>query len=118
MVLIVDDHADTAALLARVLRRAGIEAQAVTGGVEALSFMTGRVPALVILDVMMPDMNGIDVLRAMRRDDALRGVRVIMYSADAAYPRMREALRAGAHRYFVKGTIGSEQLVSEVRRLV
>jgi two-component system chemotaxis response regulator CheY len=65
---------------------------------------------------MMPDMDGIDVLRAIRRDPALQNVSVLMYSADSSYVRMKEAMREGAQAYLVKGTIGWDALVKEVKQ--
>lgn len=118
MVLIVDDHPDTAILLSKLLARAGVRAEFVTSGLDALGFLSRHVPRLVILDVMMPDMNGLDVLRAIREDAAYDAVKVMMYTADATYNRWQEALRNGAQAYLVKGTVHWDDLVTEVKRLL
>jgi CheY-like chemotaxis protein len=118
MVLVVDDHPDTCIALTKLLRRSGVTAEFVTSGEDALGFMNRQVPKLVILDVMMPDMNGIDVLRAIRRNLEFEKVAVMMYSADAASNRMKEAMRDGAQAYLIKGSIGWDQLVNEVKRFV
>jgi two-component system cell cycle sensor histidine kinase PleC len=116
MVLVVDDHPDTCTLLTRVLRRAGFEAEFVTSGIDAIAFLSRRLPQVVVLDVMMPDMDGIDTLRAMRDEERSRDVPVIMYSADASHDRMGEAMRQGAQGYLVKGTVGWDELLAAVRR--
>ena len=118
MVLVVDDHRDTASLLTKLLRRSGIPADFVTSGRDALDSLGHDPPKLVILDVMMPEMNGIDTLRAMRNDRAYDGVSVMMYSADAAHDRMKEAMREGAQLYVVKGSIGWVALVESVQLLI
>ena len=85
-------------------------------GPDALSVIRARMPRVVLLDVMMPDMNGIDVLRALRADLTYEQVSVLMYSGDPTHSRMKEALREGAQGYLVKGTVGWDDLISEVRR--
>ena len=118
MVLVVDDHPDTAMLLTKVLGKAGVRAEYVTSGPDALGFLSRQRPKLVILDVMMPDMDGIDVLRAIRKEPAFDAVKVMMYTADVSYSRWKDALRAGANAYVVKGTVNWDDLVNEVRSLI
>ena len=116
MVLIVDDHSDTCLALQKLLTRAGVPADYVTSGPDAVGVIRSRKPDVVVLDVMMPDMNGIDVLRTIRSDIAYEQVAILMYSGDHTHSRMREAMREGAQGYLVKGTIGWDELVKEVRR--
>ena len=118
MVLVVDDHPDTCIALVKLLRRSGVSADFVTSGIDALGFLNRQAPKLVVLDVMMPDMNGIDVLRAIRGETRFNGVSIMMYSADSSSGRMQQALNEGAQSYVVKGAIGWEQLISEVKRYV
>ena len=66
MILIVDDQKDAGTALERLLRHAGHEAVSVTGGAEALAMLYIRLPALVVLDVNMPDMDGLTVLRTIK----------------------------------------------------
>src|SRR5687768_5477927 len=118
MVLVVDDHPDTCIALVKLLRRSGVTADFVTSGLDALGFLNRRPPKLVVLDVMMPDMNVIDVLRAIRGEMRFNDVSVMMYSADSSSGRMQQALNEGAQSYVVKGSIGWDELVSEVKRYV
>jgi CheY-like chemotaxis protein len=115
MVLIVDDNPDTCVLLTRCFRRGGIACDSVMSGADALAFMQRQPPAVVILDVMMPDMSGIDVVRTIRRIDPLKEVPVIIYSGDSSYSVLQKAMQAGAQSFIVKGTVGLDQLVSEAR---
>jgi CheY-like chemotaxis protein len=113
LILIVDDNTDTADLLVRLLRRSGLAAHPVGGGADALDYLHNgdggqadhaALPNLVILDVMMPGMDGITCLRAIRSEWAWADLPVIMYTADFSLERMQQAMRFGAVGYIVKGT--------------
>lgn len=103
MILIVDDHLDTGAMLARLLRGSGYEVVAVTSGKAALAMLPKVRPSVVILDKCMPDLSGLDVLRIIQSDAALRTIPVILYSADDDPAEIVEAKRLGAQDYLVKG---------------
>lgn len=92
-------------------------AQFVTTGYDALVFLKHHRPSLVVLDVMMPDMSGIEVLRSIRGSNSFGDVPVLMYSADNGHGRIAEALREGAQGYIIKGIIGWREFIAEVRRL-
>ena len=117
MILIVDDHKDTGTALERLLRYAGHEAVSVTGGAEALAMLDVRKPSLLLLDVNMPHMDGLTVLRTIKEDNELKDVPVAMYSSDTQHATMVEAKRLGAVDFLVKGTIGFDQLVVRISEL-
>ena len=114
MFLIVDDQKDAGNILERLLRYAGHEAVSVTGGAEALAMLHVRKPSLMILDVNMPEMDGLTVLRTIKENDELKDVRVLMYSADTHYEMMVEAKRLGAVDFLVKGSVGFDILVARI----
>lgn len=116
MILIVDDHHDTGALLARLLKGCGYDAIAVSSGKAALSMLPNVRPSLVILDKCMPELSGLDVLRTIRADAALRSIPVILYSADDDPAEMIEAKRLGAQDYLVKGNTPWDVVRSTVGR--
>lgn len=115
-ILVVDDHRDTARVLATVFRRRGYEAACAYGGSEALEHIRRERPSMVILDVMMPGMSGIEVLREVRSDPRLTDLPVVMFSAAAEDPMRREALAAGAQAYLVKTRLELDQLEALVER--
>jgi len=117
MILIVDDQKDTGTALERLLRYAGHESVSVTGGAEALTMLHIRKPSLLILDVNMPEMDGLTVLRTIKEHDELKDVRVVMYSADTHHETMVEAKRLGAVDFLVKGTVGFDKLVDRLCEL-
>jgi CheY-like chemotaxis protein len=104
-VLVVDDSEDTCRMLAKLINKLGPPAQCITSGEAALKWMTDHKPMLVILDMMMPGMDGMAVLHAMRSNDQLKEVAVVMFSA-ISDPAFREyAIGEGANDYWVKSAI-------------
>jgi len=101
-VLIVDDNADQARPLAMILRHSGYDAQFVESGEAALRRLRDQVPGLMIVDLMMPGMTGIDVLREVRTDPRTRTVPVVIYSACSDEKEMARARHEGANDYWVK----------------
>jgi two-component system, OmpR family, response regulator VicR len=117
MILIVDDQKDAGTGLERLLRYAGHESVSVTGGAEAIAMLHVRKPSLMILDVNMPEMDGLTVLRTIKEHEELKDVRVVMYSADTHQETMAEAKRLGAVAFLAKGTIGFDKLVEQICEL-
>jgi len=117
MILIVDDHKETGAALERLLRYAGHEAVSVTCGAEALAMLHIRKPSLLILDVNMPNMDGLTVLRTIKAHEELKDVSVAMYSSDTQHATMVEAMRLGAVDFLVKDTVGCDKLVARIGEL-
>jgi len=102
MVLVVDDVEGNRELLCRRLEPFGYEMHQVESGEAALEFMRGRKPDLVLLDYMMPNMNGVDVLHVMRQDWQIASIPVIMVTARAESDAVVRALDAGADDYVTK----------------
>jgi CheY-like chemotaxis protein len=117
MILIVDDQKDAGTGLERLLRYSGHDSVSVTGGAEALAMLHVRKPSLMILDVNMPEMDGLTVLRTIKEHDDLKDIRVAMYSADARPETIKEAKRLGAVDFLVKGTTGFDKLVARICEL-
>ena len=79
---------------------------AVGSGAAALRLMKTIRPRVVVLDMQMPDMHGLELLAQVRSDPAVKNVPVVVYSADTGYDTMRKALGLGAQEFIVKGTVG------------
>jgi CheY-like chemotaxis protein len=117
MVLVVDDHPDSRRVMVKLLTLDGHPATPVADGREALEFMSLQIPTLVLLDLRMPQIDGMDVLRAMRADDRLRAVPVVLFSADGNC-RDVEAFALGATDYVTKGSLDWVQFRAKIRRLI
>ena len=115
-VLVVDDVDDARDLLARLLRRAGYRAVTAADGEAALAAVDAEDPDLVLLDLMMPGMDGLEVLRRLRADARRRDVTVVMFTAVADRRCVAEARQLGAADYVVKGTVGAADLFDRIAK--
>lgn len=111
-VLVVDDADDARDLTARLFRRAGYRCVTADGGVAALAAVDADAPDLVLLDLSMPDMDGLEVLRRLRADPRHRALPVIMFTAMGDLRTVAEARRLGAADYLVKGAVGVADLIA------
>jgi two-component system, OmpR family, phosphate regulon response regulator PhoB len=101
-VLIVDDERDLLALLDFNLRQAGFETLLATTGEEALAQVRRRVPDLVLLDLMLPDLPGTEVCRRLKAADRTRRVPVVMLTAKGEEVDRVVGFELGADDYVVK----------------
>lgn len=112
-VLVADDDDDIRDLIVFKLTQAGFEVHACADGLVALDAIRDLRPALVVLDVMMPGMSGIDVTRAVRRDILLDHVRIILLTARAQEADVQTGFTVGADDYVIK-PFSPRELVSRV----
>jgi len=101
-ILVVDDVEDNRDMLARRLRRQGYEVVTAAGGAAALGVLAGTPIDLVLLDVMMPDLDGYAVLQRLKGDPALRGIPVLMISALDDMDSVVRCIQLGAEDYLGK----------------
>ena len=117
-VMVVDDVADARDMMARLLRLGGYKSVTAEGGEAALTAVANDRPDLMLLDVTMPDVDGLEVLRRLRTDDdgGGRDLPVIMFSAVRDARLVAEAQRLGAADYVVKGSVGAADLMDRIAR--
>lgn len=113
-VLIADDNADMREYLINLMQTAGYRVSAVTDGQQALDAVRADGPDLVVSDVMMPRLNGLQLVAALRNDPRTAAVPVLLLSARAGQEASIEGLQAGADDYLVKPFAAAE-LLARVR---
>ncbi|GAA2552150.1 SpoIIE family protein phosphatase [Winogradskya consettensis] len=113
-VLVADDNADMRDYLTRLLRSAGHRVVAVADGQDALDAARARNPDLVVSDVMMPRLDGLQLVAALRGDPRTASTPVLLLSARAGQEASIEGLEAGADDYLVK-PFSSAELLARVR---
>lgn len=101
-VLIVDDASDLAHLLEFNLRQAGYDARVAFTGAAALELARSDPPELILLDVQLPDLSGVELCRQLKADPAARKIPVVMLTARGEEPDRVLGLEAGADDYVTK----------------
>jgi DNA-binding response OmpR family regulator len=117
LILCADDDEDILSLVALRLRRAGYEVVQAHDGHVALELVRSHRPAVAVLDVMMPRLTGHEVLAAIRADDELRELKVVLLSARVQEVDVERGMEAGADAYLAK-PFRSEDLLEQVRALL
>jgi two-component system cell cycle response regulator len=116
-VLVVDDHPDNIELLRARLEARGYEVESASGGEEALQMVKQNPPDLILLDVMMPKVDGMEVVRRIKADQDLPFIPVIMQTALESSSNKVEGLDAGADDYITK-PINFPELDARVKSLL
>lgn len=115
-ILIVDDDAATCELLARLLRQHGKSVCCVTSGREALAFVQSQPADLMLLDISMPGMDGITLLRLLRADPRYEHLAIIVYSAVVDPRTAADAAHLGAQVCVPKGSTSFDSLFEMIER--
>jgi len=103
LVLIVDDSRVIRSIVGRVFQELGFQTVEATHGRTALEqLQQGPLPAVVIVDWNMPELNGLDMVRAVRANPAWTDIRLIMITSENELERVQTALEAGADEYIMK----------------
>lgn len=101
-ILIAEDEPSIVISLEFLLREAGHEVTVARDGAEALRLIGAAPPDLVVLDVMLPSINGFEVSRRLRADAATRGVRILMLTARGRETEIAKGMTAGVDAYMTK----------------
>ncbi|MEB3330261.1 MAG: response regulator [Candidatus Sericytochromatia bacterium] len=115
-VLVVDDEPDARALIGQILESDGHSWRGAADGEEALAAIRQDRPGLVLLDLLMPNMDGFTVLETLAADPALRSIPVVVVSAMALSPDDEARLQRGARRILSKAAFTPDELIVELRR--
>jgi CheY-like chemotaxis protein len=123
-ILLVEDSKNDVELTMAALQESSIVNPVIVlrDGAEAMAFLqnldAASIPIVVLLDIKMPKMNGMEVLRAMKADDKLKQVPVVMLTSSREGPDINECYRLGANAYVVKPVVFDEffQAIKEVGR--
>ena len=115
--LVADDEEDILALVTTILERAGHEVLPVRDGAEALAAVRDRRPDLAVLDISMPELDGLEVLRRLRADAETSELPVVLLSAQAQEADVKRGFATGASAY-VKKPFSPRDLTERVDELL
>ncbi len=116
-ILVVDDEPDAVELVAFNLKAAGYDVVAATDGEEALKQARALSPSLIVLDLMLPEVDGLEVCKILRRDPQTSGIPILMLTAKAAEIDRVLGLELGADDYVTK-PFSPRELVLRIKRLL
>ena len=108
VVIIVEDEPDTAEMFIEMMRLAGYQVYNSYAGAPAIALIANKKPDAVILDIMMPDLSGLEVMKYMQRDPSLAEIPVVVVSAKTLPTDIQTGLKAGAVNYLTKPITFSE----------
>ena len=115
-VMIIEDEPDAAEMFAEMMRVNGFRVLKMFSSAPAIPMIAQEKPDLILLDIMMPDISGLEVLRYMRREPELSSIPVIVVSAKSMPSDIRTGMEAGASVYLTK-PVGYLDLKQAVERL-
>jgi CheY-like chemotaxis protein len=113
-ILIVEDDAFIIRLYSRLFNYSGFEIITAASGDEGLLKARSENPTLIILDIMMPGLSGMEVLKTLKKDPNLQKIPVVLLTNVSDDNVMNDAFRLGAAGYIIKSQIANEELISEV----
>ena len=116
-VLVVDDSATIRAVLGRMLEVDGYEVERAVDGESALELARAQRPAMILLDIVLPGMNGFSVLRSLRHDEATRHIPIVMISGNQQATEQFYVQRFGADD-FISKPFGQAEVARSIDRLV
>ena len=117
-VLVVDDDELTRKLIQRLLEREfDVQVTMLSNGLEGLEYAQEHKPDLIILDLMLPGMNGFEFLKKLRKDDLLKNTKVILVSAKSRSEDIERGFDLTADEYITK-PFQPKEFVVRVRRLI
>lgn len=114
-ILVVDDDLSILKIIEARLRHARYDVELVRNGEDAISYMKKHSPRLVLLDIVMPGMDGFDVLETIKKDRRLKKVPVIMITSKCEDRDVQKAITMGARDYLVK-PFSPSVLLEKVRK--
>jgi two-component system, OmpR family, alkaline phosphatase synthesis response regulator PhoP len=116
-IMVVDDNPDIITIVKTILEGKGYQVLSASGGQELLNLLTDRKPDLIILDIMMPEMDGLEVLARLKAVAETASVPVILLTAKVQYEDVLGGYKLGADYYITK-PFTSTQLVNGINLLL
>ncbi len=116
-ILIVDDEINIVISMEFLIKQAGYDLQIARDGEEAMEKVTSFEPDLILLDVMMPKINGFEVCRRIRANPDWRNIKIIMLTAKGREVEVAKGLALGADTYIIK-PFSTKELMSEVKHIL
>src|SRR5438046_2865755 len=118
LVLIVEDDVILANMYTQKLQTENYDVEVCYDGAEGFEKIKLDKPSVVVMDLLIPNMNGFEVLQTVKSDDKLKSTPIILLSNVAAPGEAQKAINAGASGYFVKAETKPSDIVNKVKELL
>jgi CheY-like chemotaxis protein len=115
-VLVVEDDPDLQTIAVEKLKQGGLNVMRANNGVEGLDAALKNHPDLILLDVMMPQMNGLEMLAELRKDEWGKKVHVFMLTSMNRSKEMSEGMRYNVAKYIIKSDVKYDNLVADINQ--
>ncbi len=116
-ILIVDDNADLIYVLQRLVQLVGYDFIVATNGKQAVDIAAAQLPDLITMDIMLPEMNGLEAARLIRQNPKTHSIPILALTAKVSFKDREECLHSGCDEYISK-PYTPKQLVSRIERLL
>ena len=117
-ILLVEDDPFLVDIYSTKLKEAGFSVQVAIDGKEALKKIKEDIPDLLLLDIVLPNFNGWEILRKIGRDDELKALKIIVLSNLGEKQEIEKGLKLGAARYLVKAHYTPSEVIEEVKKIL
>ena len=117
-ILIIDDAAEIGRFYNSVLTQSGFDVLIAEDGSRGILKAETERPRLIMLDLCLPDTDGLKVLTALRSKDATRNIPIIVFTGSATKQKVDEAISLGANAFIFKGMMPIKQMVEKIQALI
>lgn len=118
LIAVVEDEPILQEMVQMELEQAKYDVCVASDGEAGLAMVREKCPQLLLLDLMLPKMNGYEVLEAIKKDESIKSIPVIILSNLGQEQEKQRAMDLGAHSFYIKATLDLDQLVQTVGELV
>ena len=117
-ILLVEDDPFLADIYTTKLKESGFSVEIAKDGEEALSKIKGKLPPVVILDIVLPQIDGWEILKKIKEDPKSKNLKVIIFSNLGQKSEVEKGLKLGATKYLIKAHYTPSQVVEEIKQVL
>lgn len=117
-VLVIEDDVTASELMTKLLLREGYAVSLACNGRLALEQMANRIPSLILLDLMMPEMDGFEFIDELRKEEGWRNIPIVVVTAKSITLAEREKLNGYVRNIIQKGSFDNDSLIAEIRKII
>ncbi len=118
LILLIEDDPFLIDIYTKKIKNSGFEVQVAENGPNALKILKEKKPDLILLDIVLPEMEGWEVLRRIKEDKATAALKVVVLSNLGQRSEVEKGLKLGAMKYLIKAQHTPSQVVTEIKKIL